>query len=212
MTMETQDDKLKTVPDRPWLEKPANRLPFSLFFVLVALFLIKPLIVNRLVARADAYASYGLYNNCARECKKAIFIDNKNDAAWNALGNSYKNQGDLENAVNTYLNAINANPNNKIAHFRVAMVFTLQQNYNRSIQHFEYIRSLGPESKEELSRDLFSYHRSSMEMLALCYERTGKLDKMQAVLESLAKIYPDYTKTRDELNIPLSISEDPNNP
>jgi len=197
--MDTQDEKLESILADPWLAKPAHRWSVSVIFVIVALFALKPLIVNRLVARAEAYASFGLYNNASRECKKAIFLDNDNALAWNTLAGSYKNEGDLDNAVNTYLNAININPSNKIAHFKVAMIFALEQNYNRAIPHFEQVRLFGQESAAELACDSFLYYRSSLEMLSLCYERTGRTDKMQNVLEELAVTYPDYTKAVDKL-------------
>jgi len=210
--MRQQDEKIESVLAEPWLAKPANRLPFSVFFVLVAIFLIKPLIINRLVSRADAYASYGLYTNAQRECKKAIFFDNNNDRAWNTLAMSYKNQGDYDNAIITYLNAINMNPSNKVANFWVAMVFSLQRNYNRAIPYFEYIRSRGPETKAELKADSFSYYRSSLVMLAKCYEKSNKPDKMQAVLESLKNTYPDSSRDIDNLQIPDNSAGDANNP
>jgi tetratricopeptide (TPR) repeat protein len=195
----TADDKLESILADPLLAKPAYRWSFSVIFVLVALFAIKPLIINRLVARAEAYSSYGLYNNAARESKKAIFLDNDNTRAWNTLGSAFKSQGDVDNAVNTYLNAVNVNPANKIAHFRVAMIFALEKNYNRAIPHFEFIRYLGPESPDMLAADQFSYYRSSLEMLSLCYERTAKPDKMQNVLEEMARTYPDYTTAVEKL-------------
>jgi tetratricopeptide (TPR) repeat protein len=202
--MEKHDEKIESVLDEPWLTKSANRLPFSVFFVLVALFLIKPLIVNRLVSRADAYASYGLYNNAQRECKKAILLNNNNDRAWNTLAMSYEHQGDYDSAIATYLNAININSSNKAAHFWVAMVFAKQGNYSRAIPYFEFIKSRGPETIEELQIDSFSYYRSSLVMLAACYERTNKPDKKQAILESLSKTYPDYPMVTDK---PLTLKE-----
>jgi tetratricopeptide (TPR) repeat protein len=199
MTTEIQDKQTEIVLEEPWLARPSNRLPFSVFLVVITLFAIKPFIVNRIIARAEAYASYGLYNNAIRECNKAIFLDNNNDAAWLTLGNSFKNQGDLETAVSVYLNAVKLNPSNKIAQFKLAMVLALQKSYNGAITHFEYIQSLGPETPQQLESDPFPYYRSSLEMLALCYERTNKPDKMKAVVDLLAKTYPNYTKKRDIL-------------
>jgi tetratricopeptide (TPR) repeat protein len=199
--MSSQNEKLESIPADPWLARPAKRWSVSLIFVMVALFALKPLIINRLLARAEAYTTYGLYNNAIRECKKAIFLDEDNTPAWNTLGSSYKNQGDLDNAITTYLTAININPTNKIAHFRVAMIFALEQNYNRAIPHFEQVRLFGPESPPVLTSDSFSCYRSSLEMLSLCYERTGRLDKLQNVLEELARTYPDYTKAVDKLQM-----------
>ncbi len=197
--MPSEDEKLENILADPWLARPATRWSMSMLFVLVVLFALKPLIVHNLLARAEAYTSYGLYNNAARECKKAIFLDGDNMLAWNILGSSYKNQDDVDNAVNTYLNAININPANKTAHFKVAMIFALEENYNRAIPHFERVRLFGPESLAAFAADPFSYYRSSLEMLSLCYERTGKSDKQQIILEELAQTYPDYKKAADKL-------------
>jgi tetratricopeptide (TPR) repeat protein len=197
--MTSEDDKLESILADPWLARPGTRWSISLLFVCVSLFSLRPLIVHNLLARAQAYSSYGLYNNAARESQKAIFLDHDNMLAWNTLGSSYKNQDDVDNAVNTYLNAININPANKTAHFKVAMIFALEQNYNRAIPHFERVRSLGPESPAEFTADPFSYYRSSLEMLSLCYERTGRSAKQQIILEELAQTYPDYKKVADKL-------------
>jgi tetratricopeptide (TPR) repeat protein len=197
--MHPEDEKLENILADPWLARPGIRWSSSTIFVLVALFALKPLIVNRIVARAEAYASYGLYNNAVRECKKAISLDGDNMLAWNTLGGAYKNQGDIDNAVNTYLNAININSENRVAHFKVGVVFSLEQDYTRAIPHFEYLRSLGPETPDVLARDSISCYRSSLEMLSLCYERIGKPDKQQNVLEELARTYPDYSKAVEKL-------------
>jgi tetratricopeptide (TPR) repeat protein len=194
LPMTSQDEKLESVLADPWLARPGTRWSLSMLFVLVVLFALKPLIVHNLLARAEAYISYGLYNNAARECKKVIFLDHDNMLAWNTLGSSYKNQDDLDNAVIAYLTAININPANRTAHFKVAMIFALQQNYNRAIPHFEKVRSLGPEYTPGLAADSFSCYRSSLEMLSLCYEKTGKPEKQQIVLEELARTYPGYKK------------------
>jgi hypothetical protein len=79
------------------------------------------------------------------------------------------------------------------------MVLALQKRYNGAITNFEYIRSLGPETPRQLESDPFSYYRSSLEMLALCYERTNEPKKMKAVVDLLAETYPNYTKKVDIL-------------
>ena len=197
--MKPEDEKLENILADPWLARPAVRWSLSILFVMAVLFFLKPVIVRNLLSRAEAYTSYGLYNNAARECKKAIFFDADNMPAWNTLGSSYKNQDDIDNAVNTYLNAININPVNIVAHFKVAMIFALEENYNRAIPHFERVRLFGPERPDKLAVDSFSYYRSSLEMLSLCYERTGKSDKLRDVIKELARTYPAYQKTTDKL-------------
>jgi tetratricopeptide (TPR) repeat protein len=195
--MMSEDEKLESMLADPWLAKPRTRWPLSILFVLVALFALKPIIVDRLISRAEAYSSNSMFNNAERECQKAIFLEGDNARAWNILGGAYKSQGDIRNAVNTYLNAINANPANKVAHFRVAMIFALEKNYRRAIPHFELIRILGPESPAALACDSFSYYRASLEMLSLCYEKTDKPDKIQDILKDLARTFPGRSKDDD---------------
>ena len=195
--MMSEDEKLESMLADPWLAKPRTRWSLSILFVLVALFALKPIIVNRLISRAEAYSSNSMFNNAERECQKAIFLESNNASAWNILGGAYKSQGDIRNAVNTYLNAININPANKVAHFRVAMIFALEKDYRRAIPHFELIRILGPESPAALACDPFSYYRASLEMLSLCYEKTDKPDKIQDILKDLARTFPGGPKDDD---------------
>ncbi|MGD1042753.1 MAG: tetratricopeptide repeat protein [Sedimentisphaerales bacterium] len=199
--MMSEDDKLESMLADPWLAKPGTRWPLSILFVLVALFALKPIIVDRLISRAEAYSSNRMFNNAERQCQKAIFLDGNNARAWNLLGGAYKSQGDIQNAVNTYLNAINANPANKVAHFRVAMIFALEKDYHRAIPHFELIRILGPESPASFACDPFSYYRASLVMLSLCYEKTDKPDKIQDILKDLARTHPGCSKDDDLLQI-----------
>jgi tetratricopeptide (TPR) repeat protein len=197
--MIAEDKKLESMLTDPWLAKVRSRWSLSILIVMLTLFALKPVIVNRLISRAEAYSSYNKFNNAERECQKAIFFDGGNTRAWNILGDSYNNQGDIANAVNTYLNAINANPANKVAHFRVAKIFALNGDYSRAISHFELIRILGPESPETLACDSFSYYRASLEMLSLCYEKTGRTDRMDDIIKDLARIRSSTQKDKDIL-------------
>ena len=199
--MMPEDEKLESMLADPWLAKPRTRWSLSIVFVMLALFALKPVVVDRLISRAEAYSSNSMFNNTERECQKAIFLDGGNARAWNMLGGAYKSRGDIQNAVTTYLNAININPANKVAHFRVAMIFALEKDYSRAIPHFELIRILGPESPAALACDSFSYYRASLEMLSLCYEKTGKPDKIQDILKDLARTYPGCSKDDDMLQI-----------
>jgi tetratricopeptide (TPR) repeat protein len=199
--MMSEDEKLESMLADPWLAKPRTRWPLSVLFVLVVLFALKPIIINRLISRAEAYSSNSMFNNAERECQKVIFLDGDNVRAWNILGGAYKSQGDIQNAVTTYLNAINANPANKVAHFKLAMIFTLENDYRRAIPHFELIRILGPESPAVLACDPFSYYRASLEMLSLCYEKTDKPDKIQDILKDLARTHSGCPKNDDILQI-----------
>jgi tetratricopeptide (TPR) repeat protein len=200
--MIAEDQKLESMLADPWLAKPRSRWSLSILIVMLTLFALKPVIVNRLISRAEAYSAYSKFTNAERECRKAIFLDNGNTIAWNILGDSYNSQGDSYNAMNTYLSAINVNPANKVAHFRVGKIFALNQDYSRAISHFELIRILGPESPMALACDPFSYYRASLEMLSVCYEKTGKTEKMNDIVKDLARTYPGNQQDDDMLSLP----------
>jgi tetratricopeptide (TPR) repeat protein len=199
--MISEDEKLESMLASPWLAKPGSRWFLSIVFITLALFAIKPVIVERLISRAEVYSSNNQFNNVERECQKAIFLDGGNIRAWNLLGDAYKSRGDITSAVNTYLNAINVNPANKVAHFRLGNIFATTENCNRAIPHFELIRILGPESPEDLANDSFSYYRASLKMLLPCYEKTGKIDKMDDIIKDLARTYSASQKDEDMLQI-----------
>jgi len=48
---------------------------FSLGLVLVFILLIKPFMADQLIKRADAYYSYGLYDDAIRQYKKVILLN-----------------------------------------------------------------------------------------------------------------------------------------
>jgi tetratricopeptide (TPR) repeat protein len=200
--MMSEDEKLENMLADPWLAKPGSRWSVSIMFVMLALFALKPVIVDRLISRAEAYSSYSMFNNAERECRKAILLDGDNIRAWNILGNAYKCRGDTANAVSTYLDAININPANKVAHFMVAMIYVIDKNYNGAIPHFELIRILGPESPGTLACDPFSYYHASLEMLSLCYEKTGRTDRMNDIVKDLARTYCGRQKDEGMLQLP----------
>ena len=93
--MMSEDEKLESMLADPWLAKPRTRWSLSIVFIMLALFTLKPVIIDRLISRAEAYSSNNMFNNTERECQKAIFLDGDNIRAWNLLGNAYKCQGDI---------------------------------------------------------------------------------------------------------------------
>jgi len=199
--MMSDDDTIENMLADSWLTKPRVRWSLSMAFIILILLVLKPVIVDRLISRAEVYTSNNQFNNVERECRKAIFLDGDNIRAWNLLGNAYKCRGDLTNAIDTYLNAININPGNKVAHFKVAMVYALEEDYNKAIQHFELIRILGPESHETLAHDSFSYYQASLKMLSLCYEKTGQTDKMNNIIRDLIRVHPENQEDKDLIRL-----------
>ncbi|MBN1787853.1 MAG: tetratricopeptide repeat protein [Sedimentisphaerales bacterium] len=144
---------------------------FSLVFVFTIIFLIKPLLVNQLVKRAEAYTAYNFHEDAVRQYQKAVLIDRKNSNIWNSLGNSYKNLGTLPDAIDAYNIAIETNPVNRAALFNLGMIFMLKKDYAHAMPYFEKVAALGPEDAEYKKLYQFSHHKLSMEMLDLCRTR-----------------------------------------
>ncbi len=170
--------------------KPAARWSFSLLFVVVAMFLMKPLLINRIVNRAEAYSACGMHNNAIRQCRKALFIDRANNRAWNIMAGSYKSQCDIDQAVNTFLTAINIDSDNRLAYFKLGMIFAVDRRYKRAVPYFVQVVDLGPETPAELASDPFDYYKSALDMLATCYESLGEKEKTAVVREQLKNEYP----------------------
>jgi hypothetical protein len=57
----------------------------------------------------------------------------------------------------------------------------------------EQMRALGPDKGERLQRDGFSYHKSALTMLILCYEKAGDSARAQFTREEMRVFYPDCT-------------------
>jgi tetratricopeptide (TPR) repeat protein len=171
-----------------------------MIFMLTAMMLMKPLLVNQLLSRAEAYSSFNMHSNAIRQCKKVIAVDPENEQAWTLLGDCYKTLGDLEAALETYHQAVTLNDINRAAYFKMGMIFALEQNYTRAIPYFEEVRRLGPKSPQQLKRDPFPYYCASLDMLASCYEQSGRADRAVAVLEELIEKYPAYEKASIKLS------------
>ena len=129
---------------------------FSLVFVLAAVFLIKPFIVNRIINSAEAYTAYGLYEDAVRQYHKSLFIDSKNSDIWNSLGNSYKNLGIESDAVYAYRNAIEIDPGNRAALFNLGMISMLRKDYLNAMPYFE--KELEQKNALRLPPDTIFFH------------------------------------------------------
>ena len=71
---------------------------WSVIFVILALIAMRPLMVSQILDRAEAYADFGLNDDCLRQCNKALLLDGDNSRAWHRLARIYKAQGNREMA------------------------------------------------------------------------------------------------------------------
>ncbi len=173
---------------------------YSVIFIVLALFILRPVMVNHMISRADAYSAYGMLQECRRECNKALLLDNDNSEAWCRMARLYRTEGDLDMAYGAYLNAAQADATNKPAHFELGMLYVQDHLYKEAIPYFDQVRKLGPDKPQIIQRGGFPYHKSSLDILAMCYEKAGDIAKAEFTLEEIRVFYPDYAKPDTRLD------------
>jgi len=169
--------------------KRRTRWLFSLIFIPISVFLIKPFIAKQLIYRASSYASYGLYREAIRQYKKALFIDKHNSEILNDLADCYKRIGDVEKAQGTYKKAIEIDQQNRRSYYSLGIAFALNKKYKEAVGYLNQVQKLGPESEKD--NYTMSYYKLSFSVLAACYERLNNFDKAISTLEELISRYPD---------------------
>ena len=182
----------------------ALRWTLSLTFIVLSFILMRPFIVKQLLSRASSYMTCELFSDAIRSYKKAVFIDKRNVMAWDMLGYGYKSNGDLEKSIYAYQEALKTDPKDKNANFSLGVILASEKKYKEAIPYLEQIRAFGPQERG-LEIDIVSYHKSSLKLLASCYEALKEFNKRNSALEDLRRYYPennmilDITKPRRQL-------------
>ena len=179
----------------------ALRWTLSLTFIALSFILMRSFIVKQLLSRASSYMTCELFNDAIRSYKRAVFIDKGDVKAWNMLGYGYKSNGDLEKSIYAYQEALKADPKDKNANFSLGVILASEKKYKEAVPYLEQIRAFGPQERG-LEIDIISYHKSSLKLLASCYEALKEFNKRDSALEDLRRYYPennmilDLTKSR----------------
>jgi tetratricopeptide (TPR) repeat protein len=182
----------------------ALRWTLSITFITLSFIIMRPFIVKQLVSRASSYMSCELFSDAIRSYKKAVFIDKRNVMAWDMLGYGYKSNGNLAKSIYAYQEALKVNLKDKNANFSLGVILVSEKKYKEAIPYLEQIRALGPQERG-LEIDIVSYHKSSLKLLASCYEALKEFNKRDSALEDLRRYYPennmilDLTKSRRPL-------------
>jgi tetratricopeptide (TPR) repeat protein len=162
---------------------------FSLGFVIILTLLTKPFMSDQLIKRADAYYCSGLYDDAVRQYKKAILLNKANSDIWVSLGNSFKAKKEVKKAITALREAVILAPEDRAANFYLGMALATSKDYNSAVTYFEKVRSLGAEPKEQLLSGGFSYYRSSLRMLAICFEKLRECEKAATIREEFKRAY-----------------------
>lgn len=169
---------------------------------MVALVVLRPLIVDQILSRADAYSAVGKLDECQRQCDKALLIDEDSSRAWCLLARINRLQGNREIAYGDYEKAVQADSTNTSAQFELGMMYMDEGRHELAIPHFEQVRQCGPEKPADGLPGRNSYHRASLYMLVLCYEKIGDPIKTELTLKEIRVFYPDC-ENPEKLLLPL---------
>jgi tetratricopeptide (TPR) repeat protein len=187
----------RTIPNS--CKELAAKGSYSVIFIVLAMIVLRPIMVDQMISRADAYSAYGMFEDSKRQCNKALLLDSDNSEAWCRLARIHKAEGDREMAYGAYIKATQADATNKPAHFELGMMYVQDKLYRQAISYLDQVRKLGPDKPEHLRRGGFPYHKTALDTLALCYEKVEDVAKAEFTLEEIRVFYPDYAKTDTRL-------------
>jgi tetratricopeptide (TPR) repeat protein len=163
---------------------------YSIIFVVLALIALRPLMVDQMLSRADAYATFGLHDEAKRQCSKALLLDDNNGQAWHKLARIHKAQGNIDMALGAYQMATASDHTNTPAHFEYAMMHVEEGRHKQAIPLLDRVRQLKSIAR---APDGSSYHKASLDMLLLCYEKVGDQAKVEFTREEMRVFYPHHT-------------------
>ncbi len=172
---------------------------YSIIIVIVALVVLRPVMVNQILSRAEAYATAGMAEECQRQCDKALLIDDDNSQAWCQLARLYNSQGDRATAYAAYEKAVRADATNRTARYELALMYVEDGKHQMAIPYLEQVRRLGPDRAKFGIMERASYHQDALAMLVLCYQKVGDSDKTELNLKEMRVLYPGYGKAEDPL-------------
>jgi tetratricopeptide (TPR) repeat protein len=172
---------------------------YSIIIVIVALIVLRPVMVDQILGRAHAYSAAGMLEESERQCDKALLIDEDNSRAWCQLARIHKLRRERDMAYAAYEKAVRANRTNRSARYELAMMYMDDGKHELAIPYLEQVRELGPDRIKDDAVGQSSYHRASLYMLVLCYEKVGDPIKTELTLKQMRVFYPDCGNPEDHL-------------
>lgn len=172
---------------------------YSIIVVIVALVVLRPLMVDQILSRADAYSAAGMLEESQRQCDKALLIDDNNSHAWCQLARIHKIRGEREMAYGAYEKAVQADRTNRSAHYELAMMYMDDGKHHLAIPYLERVGELGPDRMKGGIIGQESYHQAALYMLVLCYEKVGDPLKTEVALKEMRVLYPGCGNPEDHL-------------
>lgn len=163
---------------------------YSVIMIVVALVLLRPLMVDQILSRADACSDVGLLDESRRQCGKALLVDGESSNAWYRMACVYLTEGDRDMAYGALQKAVQADILNATAHFQLGTMYVEDGRYELAIAHFDRVRSLGPAKPRSSGSLQTCHHQAALDALASCYEKVGDFAKAEFTLEAIRVYYP----------------------
>ena len=172
---------------------------YSIIIVILALVALRPLMVDQILSRAEAYSAGGMLEESQRQCDKALLIDDDNSRAWCQLARIYKIRREREMAYSAYQKAVRADSTNRAARYELAMMYMDDGKHELAIPSLEQVCEFGPDRTKGGIIGQSSYHQAALYMLVLCYEKVGDPSKTELTLKQMRVFYPACGNPEDHL-------------
>ena len=178
----------------------------SLAIVGILFIFVRPFLIVTMYSRANAYALYGRHNDSVRIHKKLVLIDKGDPRALTALGFSYIDGGQPENAIAAFEKDIKINPRDKAAaFFELGEAYFVKSNFAQAVKYLQLAKSELPERSASSNEDIIKYHHNSsgfqnaydmgslLRMMWGCYNLWGNMDQA-AEIQKEYMIYKSKNK------------------
>jgi len=173
---------------QPEYKELAARSCYSVIMTIGALVLLRPVMVDHILSRANAYSHVGRLGECRRQCDKALLVDGESSEAWLQMARLYLAKGSRDMACGAFQKAVQADALNAPAHFELGVMYVEDGRHKLAIPHFDQVRHLG--RKKFTDGRMRRCHQTALDALASCYERVGDHAKAEFTLEEIRVYYP----------------------
>ena len=129
------------------------------------------------------------YHSAASIWQSVIDVLPNNHAAYKNLGNAFKKEGNIDEAIDRYRKALHLQPGYPSPYYNLGIIFEDQGNSVEAIRHYRKAISLKPD------------HAKAHHKLGFVLSNQGKLNEAISCYHQALKIDPDFAQPHNGLGI-----------